>query len=93
MLLILEQIWKMLLCDLGINDYFVIDTFNDKGRFLEFTVISLLALKVSSARGICCLSANHTALRRKSKDWMARNQANVSKWGRHVYLWTIVSVN
>jgi hypothetical protein len=50
MLLILEQIWKMLLCDLGINDYFVIHTFNDKGRFLEFTVISLLALKVSSAK-------------------------------------------
>jgi hypothetical protein len=31
--------------------------------------------------GICCLSAKHAALRRKSKDWLARNQDNVSKWG------------
>jgi hypothetical protein len=29
---------------------------------------------------ICCFSAKHTALRRKSKDWSARNQNNVSKW-------------
>jgi hypothetical protein len=31
--------------------------------------------------GICCFSAKHGALRRKSKDWLARNQANVSEWG------------
>jgi hypothetical protein len=30
--------------------------------------------------GICGLSANHSALRRKSKDWLARNQNNVSEW-------------
>ena len=24
--------------------------------------------------GICCCSAKHAALRRKSKDWLARNQ-------------------
>jgi hypothetical protein len=30
--------------------------------------------------GICCFSAKHVALRRKSKDWIARNQNNVSKW-------------
>ena len=29
--------------------------------------------------GICCFSAKHTALRRKSKDWLARNQNNVSE--------------
>jgi hypothetical protein len=29
--------------------------------------------------GICC-SAKHVALRRKSKDWFARNQDNESKW-------------
>ena len=28
--------------------------------------------------GICCFSAAHAALRRKSKDWSARNQNNVS---------------
>ena len=30
--------------------------------------------------GICCFSAKHTTLRRKSKDWLARNQDNVSEW-------------
>ena len=29
--------------------------------------------------GICCFSAKHTALRRKSKDWLAQNQNNVSE--------------
>ena len=30
--------------------------------------------------GICCFSAKHTALRRKTKDWLARNRDNVSEW-------------
>jgi len=30
---------------------------------------------------ICCFSVKHPALRRKSKDWLARNQDNVSEWG------------
>ena len=30
--------------------------------------------------GICSFSAKHAALRRKSKDWSARNQNNVSEW-------------
>jgi len=30
--------------------------------------------------GLCCFSAKHAALRRKSKDWLARNQDNVSEW-------------
>ena len=30
---------------------------------------------------ICCCSAKHTTLRRKSKDWLAQSQDNVSKWG------------
>ena len=29
--------------------------------------------------GICCYSAKHTALRRKSNDWLARKQDNVFK--------------
>ena len=29
---------------------------------------------------ICCFSAKHEALMRKSKDWLARNQNNVSEW-------------
>ena len=31
--------------------------------------------------GICCFSTKHAALRRKSKDWLARNQNNVFEWG------------
>jgi hypothetical protein len=30
--------------------------------------------------GICSFSAKHAALRRKSKDWLARNEDNVSEW-------------
>jgi hypothetical protein len=30
--------------------------------------------------GMCCFSAKHAALRKKSKDWLARNQNNVSGW-------------
>ena len=30
--------------------------------------------------GTCCFSAKHAALRRKGKDWLARNQNNVSEW-------------
>ena len=33
------------------------------------------------ATGICCFSAKHAVLRGKSKDWLARNQDNVSEWG------------
>ena len=40
--------------------------------------------------GICCFSAKHAALRRKSKDWLARNQNNVSEVGKHVYPQTAV---
>jgi hypothetical protein len=43
--------------------------------------------------GICCFSTKHAALRRKSKDLLARNQDNISRVGRHVYPWTVVSVN
>jgi hypothetical protein len=30
---------------------------------------------------MCCFSVKHAALRRKSKDWLARNQNNVFEWG------------
>ena len=33
------------------------------------------------AIGICCFYAKHAASMRKSKDWFARNQNKVSKWG------------
>jgi hypothetical protein len=50
--------------------------------------LSLLAKKkhenilvVSIFIYICCFSAKHAVLKRKSKDWLARNQDNVSEWG------------
>jgi hypothetical protein len=47
---------------------------------------------------ICCLSAKHAALRRKSKDWFARNLDNVCEWAdtwpTHDYLvMCIVTIN
>ena len=42
--------------------------------------------------GICCFSTKHAALRRKTKDWLFRNQDNV-RVGRHVYPWTVVSAS
>ena len=30
--------------------------------------------------GVCCVSANHAALRSKNKNWLAQNQDNVSEW-------------
>ena len=31
--------------------------------------------------GICCSYTKDAGLRRKSKDWLAQNQDNVSDWG------------
>ena len=41
--------------------------------------------------GICCFSAKHASLRRKSKDLLARNQDNVSRVGQFVYTLTCFS--
>ena len=37
-------------------------------------------VKPKTKIGICCFSAKHTTLRRKNKDWLARNQNNLSEW-------------
>ena len=42
--------------------------------------------------GICYFSANHATLKRKGKDWLARNQDNVSEWG-DIITRTVVSVS
>jgi hypothetical protein len=38
---------------------------------------------------ICCFSAKHTALRRKSKDCLARNQNDVPEWGDMSFRWLL----
>ena len=30
--------------------------------------------------GMCCFSVKDAVLRRRNKDWLARNQNNVSEW-------------
>ena len=42
---------------------------------------SLDRVKPDYQIGICCFSAKHAALRRKRKDWLARNHDTVSEWG------------
>ena len=37
-------------------------------------------VKPKTKIGICCFSAKHATLSRKSKFWLARNQNNVSEW-------------
>ena len=43
--------------------------------------------------GICCFPTKHAALKKKNKDWLTRNQDNVSRVGRHVSPRTVVSVS
>ena len=40
--------------------------------------------------GICCFSPKHAALRSKSKDWLSRNQNNVSDWSDQ---WIVVPLS
>ena len=37
-------------------------------------------VKLKTEIVFCCFFAKHTALRRKSKDWLAQNHNNVSEW-------------
>ena len=45
-------------------------------------MVSMLTLSAVARDkiGIYCFSSKHTALRRKSKDWLARNRNNMSEW-------------
>jgi hypothetical protein len=52
--------------------------FNEMMRFALFytNMLSWKDYKID----ICCFSAKHAALRRKSKGWLAQNQDNVLDW-------------
>jgi hypothetical protein len=45
-------------------------------RWFEFRSRQTKGYKI----GIYCFSAKHAALRKKSKDWLAQNQNNISEW-------------
>ena len=89
-------------CPFGIFKLFLSMMLNRIGG----VIVSVLASSVVDHRfdrsgqtndykiGICCFSAKHAALRRKSKYWLAWNQDNVSKWSNmYVYRRTVVSVS
>jgi poly(3-hydroxyalkanoate) synthetase len=70
------------------------NNFNEIGNCIGGIMVSVLASRVVDRGfesrsvqtkdyqiGICCFSAEHAAIRRKSKDWLARNHSNVSGWG------------
>ena len=74
-----------------IQDYFFVDLkINRIGAVMDSVLVSSAVDRGFEPRscqtkdyaiGICCFSAKHAALRRKSKDWLAQNQDNVSEWG------------
>ena len=41
--------------------------------------------------GMCCFSAKNASLRRKSKDWLARNQNNVCEWSDISTQWLLLA--
>jgi len=57
----------------------------DKGNSASSAVDRLFERRSDQTKnykiGICCFSAKHAALRRKSTDWLARNQDSVSLSG------------
>jgi hypothetical protein len=56
---------------------------NDKRAHLEYgrsLVLAPIWSYLEYEIGIYCLSANHIAIQRKRKDWMARNGDNMSEW-------------
>jgi hypothetical protein len=58
----------------------------DLSKIKEYKLLSKFSFVVTLVShmiffGICCFSAKNAALRRKSKDWLAWNQDNVSEWG------------
>ena len=77
----------------AINKPTIVDNFPIKGNRTGGVMISVLAASAADRWfdtqsgqtkdykiGICCFFAKHVALRRKSKDWLARNQNNVPEW-------------
>ena len=60
----------------------MVDNDKDKHRFFLLASSAVeRGFKPKTILGICCFSAKHAALRRKSKDWLTPNQNNVSEWG------------
>jgi hypothetical protein len=64
-----------------------------ENKFIFIEMMMRSALHLDQAKdytiGICCFSAKHASLRRKSEDWLARNQDNVFEWGDMSIRWLL----
>jgi hypothetical protein len=78
-----SKLWHCRSADIPIYAYFTIglDPKRLKDIILEYGFEPRSGQTKNYKIGICCFFANHAALRRKNKDWLARNQDDVSKWG------------
>ena len=79
---LLMQKWKYISCvDVQVS-YILVKVVNSRMTNMEWKENWLNSspgrVKLDYKIGICCFSAKHAALRCKSKDWLARNQNNVS---------------
>ena len=66
--------WRMLILECSQGCYGRTDGWK------HYYIPSQLRWRGDNKIGICCFSAKNTALRSKSKDWLALNQDNVSEW-------------
>jgi hypothetical protein len=77
-IIIYNEWWLLLTTNWAIFQLYQV-TFNE--IYLLYTGFELWSGQTKDYNiGICCFSAKHVALRSKSKDWLARNQNNVSEW-------------
>jgi hypothetical protein len=79
---LLMQKWKYISCvDVQVS-YILVKVVNSRMTNMEWKANWLYSSRSGQTKdykiGICCFSTKHTALRCKSKDWLARNQNNVS---------------
>jgi hypothetical protein len=51
-----------------------------KKDYLSIPFSTALGQTIDYKIGMCCFTAKHVALRRKSKDMLARDQNNMSEW-------------
>jgi hypothetical protein len=73
---IVSTVWYLLFF------YWILELFRQCGIFKKTIASHFIIIRecFDYEIGICCFSARRSALRKKSKDWLERNQNNVSEW-------------
>ena len=72
--------WMKLLSFIDWCYYYTQVSYTGSWESLVFYLIVWSGQTKDYTFGMCCFSARHAALRRKSKDCLARNRNNVSEW-------------